>query len=51
MTSDAFVYLMLPGTTELVAAGRFVLATDRAGIPFGRFVYGRSWLPLRKLWG
>ena len=44
MTSEAFVYLMLPGTTEFVTAGRFVLATDRAGIPFGRFVYGRSYL-------
>lgn len=44
MTSEVFVYLMLPGTTELVAAGRFVLATDRAGVPFGRFIYGRSYL-------
>ena len=44
MTSEAFVYLMLPGTTEFVAAGRFVLATDRSGVPFGRFVYGRSYL-------
>jgi serine/threonine-protein kinase HipA len=44
MTSEAFVYLMLPGTAEFVSAGRFVLATDRAGIPFGRFVYGRSYL-------
>lgn len=44
MTSEAFVYLMLPGTTAFVTAGRFVLATDRAGVPFGRFVYGRSYL-------
>jgi serine/threonine-protein kinase HipA len=44
MTSEAFVYLMLPGTTEFITSGRFVLATDRAGIPFGRFVYGRSYL-------
>lgn len=44
MTSEAFVYLMLPGTTEFVAAGRFVLATDRVGIPFGRFIYGRHYL-------
>jgi serine/threonine-protein kinase HipA len=44
MTSEVFVYLMLPGTTEFVTAGRFVLATDRAGVPFGRFVYGRSYL-------
>lgn len=44
MTSEAFVHLMLPGTTEFVAVGRFVLATDRVGIPFGRFIYGRSYL-------
>lgn len=44
MTSEAFVHLMLPGTTEFVAAGRFVLATDRTGVPFGRFVYGRTYL-------
>lgn len=44
MTSEAFVYLMLPGTTEFVISGRFVLATDRADVPFGRFVYGRSYL-------
>src|SRR5487761_671166 len=44
MTSEVFVHLMLPGTTEFVAAGRFALATDRAGVPFGRFVYGRRYL-------
>lgn len=44
MTSEAFVYLVLPGTTEFVAAGRFVLAVDRSGVPFGRFVYGRGYL-------
>jgi len=44
MTSEAFVYLMPPGTTEFVAAGRFVLAATRTGVPFGRFVYGRSYL-------
>lgn len=44
MTSEAFVHIMLPGTTEFVTAGRFVLATDRTGIQFGRFVYGRSYL-------
>lgn len=44
MTSEAFVYLMLPGMTEFVTAGRFVLATDRNGVPFGRFVYGRNYL-------
>lgn len=44
MTSEAFVYLVLPGTTEFVAAGRFVLAVDRSGVPLGRFVYGRGYL-------
>ena len=44
MTSELFVYLVLPEKTEFVTAGRFVLATDRGGIPFGRFVYGRSYL-------
>ncbi|MHB8815333.1 MAG: type II toxin-antitoxin system HipA family toxin [Steroidobacteraceae bacterium] len=44
MTSEAFVYLVLPGTTDFVPAGRFVLAVDRSGVPFGRFVYGRGYL-------
>jgi len=44
MTSEAFVYLVLPGTTEFVTAGRYVLTTDRTNSPFGRFVYGRSYL-------
>lgn len=49
MTSNAgaqecFVYITLPGATEFVTAGRFVLEPDRAGLPVGRFVYGRSYL-------
>ncbi len=44
MTSDCFVYLMPPGATELVTAGRFALAEDRHGVRFGRFVYGRHYL-------
>lgn len=44
MTSEAFVYLMLPGTSEFVTAGRFVLAADRLGNAVGRFVYGRHYL-------
>ena len=49
MTSDTgarecFVYITLPGATEFVTAGRFVLEPDRAGLPVGRFVYGRSYL-------
>lgn len=44
MTSEAFVYIMLPGETTFVTAGRFVLTEDRHGAPLGRFVYGRSYL-------
>lgn len=44
MTSECFVYLMLPGTEEFVTAGRFVLSEDRHGVPLGRFVYGRRYL-------
>ena len=44
MTSEVFVYLMLPESTEFVTAGRLVLEADRAGLPFGRFVYGRRYL-------
>ncbi len=48
MTSEAptecFVYITLPGETVAVTAGRFLLATDRRGVPEGRFVYGRSYL-------
>lgn len=41
---ECFVYITLPGETEFVTAGRFVLETDRMGVPVGRFVYGRSYL-------
>jgi len=44
MTSECFVYLMLPGVQEFVTAGRFVLREDRSGLPLGRFVYGRNYL-------
>lgn len=49
MTSDAgatecFVYIVLPGETEFVTAGKFALTSDRRGTPLGRFVYGRSYL-------
>ena len=48
MTSDpgateCYVYITLPGQTDAVTAGRFVLTTDRRGIPIGRFVYARSY--------
>ena len=44
MNDECYVYIVLPGDTEFVTAGRFVLTTDRHGIPTGRFVYGRSYL-------
>ncbi|HEX5370913.1 MAG TPA: type II toxin-antitoxin system HipA family toxin [Dehalococcoidia bacterium] len=44
VTSECFVYLMLPGTGAFVTAGRFVLGADRNGVPLGRFVYGRRYL-------
>ena len=40
---ECFVYIMLPGQTGFVTAGRFVLQQQRGG-PLGRFVYGRSYL-------
>ncbi|MFT4102516.1 MAG: HipA domain-containing protein [Burkholderiaceae bacterium] len=42
--SACFVYITLPGETQAVTAGRFVLAADRRGVMEGRFVYGRSYL-------
>ena len=44
MNDECYVYIVLPGETEFVTAGRFVLTNDRHGIPTGRFVYGRSYL-------
>jgi len=44
MTSELFVYVMLPGETSFVTAGRFELSSDRLGNPRGRFVYGRRYL-------
>jgi serine/threonine-protein kinase HipA len=43
---ECYVYIMLPGSTEFVTAGRFVLDTQRNGIGVGRFVYGKSYLAL-----
>jgi serine/threonine-protein kinase HipA len=42
--SECFVYITLPGATSAVTAGKFALETNRRGDPFGRFVYGRSYL-------
>lgn len=44
MTSELFVYVVLPGRADFVTAGRFVLSTDGLGNPRGRFVYGRRYL-------
>ncbi|MFT3804738.1 MAG: hypothetical protein QM766_26420 [Burkholderiaceae bacterium] len=44
LPSECFVYITLPGETQAVTAGRFVLAADRRGMMEGRFVYGRSYL-------
>lgn len=42
--SECFVYITLPRSVSPVTAGRFVLTTNRAGAPLGKFVYGRSYL-------
>jgi serine/threonine-protein kinase HipA len=39
---ECYVYVVLPGSTEFVTAGRFSLSSDRQGQPVGTFVYGRS---------
>lgn len=44
MDSECYVYIVLPGETEFVTAGKFVLGADRNGNPIGRFVYGQSYL-------
>lgn len=36
--------MILPGQTEPVTAGRFVLSKSRDGTPLGKFVYGKSYL-------
>jgi len=42
--NQCFVYIWLPGQTEAVTAGKYELTADRHGTPFGRFVYGKSYL-------
>jgi len=42
--SECYVYITLPGTTEPVTAARFELTKNRADIPLGRLVYGKSYL-------
>jgi len=42
--NECYVYIMLPGQTEFVTAGKLELSTNRRGIPTGKYVYGRSYL-------
>lgn len=44
MNGECYVYIVLPGETEFVTAGKFALGTDRRGNPIGKFVYGKSYL-------
>ena len=46
MTSEreCYVYVVLPGETEFVTAGRFRVSETRDGAPYGEFVYGRRYL-------
>jgi serine/threonine-protein kinase HipA len=44
MTSECFVNITLPGQTEPVTAGKFVLTKNRQGISLGKFIYGKSYL-------
>ena len=41
---ECYVFLVLPGDTEFVVAGRFRVSLTREGAPVGEFVYGRSYL-------
>ena len=45
MTSEreCFVYIVLPGATSFVTAGRFRVSTGSTGDPAGAFVYGRRY--------
>lgn len=43
----AYVYLQLPGTLEVMTAGRYTLAV-RDGVPVGRFLYNPAYLEDRR---
>jgi serine/threonine-protein kinase HipA len=49
MTSEreCYVYIVLPGATGFVTAGRLRISETRAGTPRGEFVYGRNYLGRR----
>lgn len=40
---ECFVYVVPPGGTEFVTAGRFSQSRDRQGQAVGTFVYGRRY--------
>ena len=42
--AECFVYITLPGAEAATTAGKFVLEAASNGEPFGRFIYGRSYL-------
>jgi len=41
---NCYVYIVLPGTTTFVTAGRFQLSRTRDDVPLGQFVYGKKYL-------
>ena len=43
---ECYVYIVLPGATEFVTAGRFRVSTGPTGDPVGAFVYGRRYREL-----
>ena len=48
MNGECYVYIVLPGETEFVTAGKFLLDKNRFDVPVGKFVYGRSYLAREK---
>ena len=43
MTSECYVYIVLPGETSFVTAGRFTVSETRGGASVGTFIYGRTY--------
>ena len=52
MTSEreCYVFVVLPGGTEFVTAGRFRVSRTRDGSSRGEFVYGRGYLDRPDAW-
>ncbi|MFZ1955814.1 MAG: hypothetical protein WAU34_09980 [Desulfobacterales bacterium] len=44
---ECYVYIVLPGATEFITAGRFRVSPTPEGEPVGQFVYGRRYLERR----